>query len=431
MFKALLGDFKKSPVKMILTLMTVALGTGLLMLALSISDYLETAVTEKMEKGGLVLSYFNGTFDGDSLTRQTPPKTDVELIDHLEQEMDGFITGAPVSKASWNSVKANGNNWQIREVIATTPEYQEIMSLDMAAGFFFTQEMNSRGDKVAVISESTAELLFGSAVEAVGQVITPPEQRFGRPGSDNEVRAITNFEVVGVFKDVDELFRRSYDTGDIIIPIASIMPQGRDSTRMLGFMYSSGVFKVEGMSKDKAAATANMILTMAYGDDREFYFWEGDLEGNSSTLDEIRSTLGTFTIVISLLGFILLITSSIGILSIMMVEALGKSREIAIKRALGASRLIILREYFIKSLTLSALCSLVGLLVALLFITPFAQLVTPLIEGLSLDGLTVPHITLNALTVALFTALLAGGVLGTLPLFTIMKGVLADTIREG
>ena len=430
MLKTLLGDLKKDPVKMILTLLTVALGTGLLMLALSISGFLDKAVTEKLDKGGIILSYTNGSYDGEGIERQMPPETDANIIDYLEGELEGFASGAPVNKTNWDAVKAGTASWQIRNVIATSTEYQDIMSLTMLEGIFFSQEDFEKGNKTAVISESTAELLYGSATDAVGQTFTPPESNFGRRGNDN-ARAITTYKVVGVFKDADELFRRSYGTGDIIIPLTAIMPQGGDMTRMLGFMYSSGIFKVEGMTKEKAAANANMILSTAYGDDVEIYFWEGDPEGDSANLDEIRDTLGTFTVVISLLGFVLLVTSSIGILSIMMVEALGKSREIAVKRALGASRIIIIREYFLKSITLSALCSFVGLLVAMVFINPFSLLVTPLFDGLSLEGMTTPHITLSALATALFTALIAGGVLGTLPLFSIMKGNLAETIREG
>lgn len=432
MFKALWGDLKKSPVKMILTLLTVALGTGLLMLALSISDYLEGTVKEKLERGGVIVSYINGTYDGDGLDRQQPPVTDRTIFEHLEQDLPGFVAGAPVQSPYWENIKVGGTTWQIRKVIATTPEYQEIMAIRMMEGVFFTGEQSDKGSKVAVMSESTAELLYGSAAEAVGRTFTPPEQRFNRPGQGGDsARAITTYEVIGVFQDTDELFRRSYEMGDIIVPLASMVPSGFDLTRIMGRLYSQGVFKVEDMSLDKASANANMSLSMAYGEESAFYFWEGDTRGNTTSLDEIRATLSTFTIVISLLGFVLLITSSIGILSIMMVEALGRSREIALKRALGASKAIMAREYFVKSLTLSGLCALVGLMVAIFFITPFSQLVTPLFEGLSLEGLSPPQVTLSALVTALFTALLAGGVLGTLPLLSIMKGVISETIREG
>jgi len=431
MLNALWADIRKSPLKMILTLLTVALGTGLLMLALSVSGFLEETVSEKLDKGGVILSYANAAWDGDTLEEQRPSQTDQDLLGHLELELDGFVAGAPVNRAGWDSIKVGSDSWQIRTAVGTTPDYREIMSLEMVEGIFFTEDQSSKGSKVAVISQSLAEQLYGSAAEAVGKTFTPPENQFQRPGEENTNRAVVTFTVIGVFEDQDELFRRSYDAADLIVPLTSILPQGMDATRMLDRLYSQGVIKVEGMGSEKAAAQAGMILIMAYGEDTELYFWEGDLSGNSSSLEEIRNTLNTFTVVISMMGFILLITSSIGILSIMMVEALGRSREIALKRALGASKILIMREYFIKSLSLSGICSLVGLFVALFFIGPFSELVTPLFSGLSLEGFKTPGITPGAVATAVITALLAGGVLGTMPLFSIMKGVISESIREG
>ncbi|MDC7224476.1 MAG: ABC transporter permease [Spirochaetales bacterium] len=432
MISTLFKDMAKAPVKMILTLLTVALGTGLLMLSLSVSGFLERTVQEKLATEGVILSYTNGTWDGDSLDKERPPVTDAHILDYLEQELDGFVGGAPIIKGDWDSVKAGDSSWTIRTAIGTTPDYQEIMGLEMTEGIFFTQEQSDKGSKVAVISQSLAEQLYGSAADAIGQSFTPPETTFRRgPGEGDSKRGVNIYQVVGVFEDRDELFRRSYQVGDMIVPLASLLPQGVEVSRMLGYMYATGVFKVDGMSKEKAAAQAGMILSMAYGEDTEMYFWEGDLEGESSSLDEIRTTLNTFTVVIGMMGFILLITSSIGILSIMMVDALGRSREIALKRALGASQWTILREYFLKSLTLSGLCALVGLIVALIFIAPFAELVTPLFAGLSLDSLDRPGVTFSAIMTAFLTALLAGGVLGTLPLFSLMKGVISESIREG
>lgn len=431
MFKMLMGDLKRAPLKLILTLLTVSLGTGLLMLALSISDFLETSVQDKLAKGGVILSYANGTYEGETLESERPPLLDRNVLTTLEGGLEGFVAGAPVKDPSWSTIKVDGSSWKLRDVVATTPSYSEVMSLEIIEGIYFTQESSDRGDKVSVISRSLAELLFGSAKESLGKTFNPPEQSFSRRGSSSDKRAIVTYQVVGVFEDKSDLFRRSYDLADMIIPLASIIPQGSDSSRYLDSFYSQGVFKVEEMEAEKIGAKAGMILSMSYGEDVELYFWEGDRSGNSTSLDEIRTTLSTFTVVISILGFILLITSSIGILSIMMVEALGKSREIGLKRALGASKMIILKDYFKKSIYLSFLCALLGFFLALLFIHPFGKLVTPLFNGLTLGEGETPFLTVKAMLTALFTALFFGGVLGTLPLFSLMKGPLSDTIREG
>ena len=67
----------------------------------------------------------------------------------------------------------------------------------------------------------------------------------------------------------------------------------------------------------------------------------------------MRQTVTTFSLVVNLLGFILLAAASIGILSIMLVDVLGRSREIAIERALGASKMAIFKQFFTRSTIVS------------------------------------------------------------------------------
>jgi ABC-type antimicrobial peptide transport system permease subunit len=92
------------------------------------------------------------------------------------------------------------------------------------------------------------------------------------------------------------------------------------------------------------------VLTRNYGGDYLVETWEGGPNGDSWFIEEMRTTASTFSIVINLLGFILLAVASIGILSIMLLEVLGRSREIAVERALGASKFGIVKEFATRSL---------------------------------------------------------------------------------
>ena len=95
---------------------------------------------------------------------------------------------------------------------------------------------------------------------------------------------------------------------------------------------------------------------------------EGQPAGGSADLEEARSTVRTFSLAVNLLGFVLLVTGCVGILSIMLVEVLGRTRQIAIARAFGATKGAMLREFVARSLVMVGLAAAIG--VALILFLP-------------------------------------------------------------
>ncbi|MBI9104921.1 MAG: ABC transporter permease [Spirochaetales bacterium] len=424
------NDIKAAPGKTILTLLTVALGVGILSIALSISGFLGDIVLDKLEKEGLIINYSNGEFsDTGELETMKPVEIDKNILSTLEVDMDGFIGASPIFSQVWSDIQVGTEKYQIRNVLGTSEEYFNIMDMELQSGSFFTSDDVATGSKKAVISSSLATQLFNSPEEAIGSTFQPPAGQFRGRGGENNV-AIETFVIQGVFEDPDEFIRTSYQTADIVIPLTSIFPAGMNVSRMMDMVYGSGVIKVEGYSFNQAEAMIKQSLSSQYGDDITLTIWEGSPDGDSSTIQEARRTVTTFSIVVNILGIVLLLTGSIGILSIMMIEALGRTREIAIERALGASKLSILREFFSRSLVLTAISIMVGLILAVILIQPFAHLLDPVFEGIGISSAS-PSLTPAALGITIISALLAGGVFGVIPVVSLMKGSISDTIREG
>ncbi|MBI9103936.1 MAG: ABC transporter permease [Spirochaetales bacterium] len=427
---SIMNDIKRAPGKTILTLLTVALGVGILSIALSISGFLNTMVAENLEKDGLLINFSNGEFtDTGVLEKLRPSETDQNILTVLETDLDGFVGGSPVFTEVWSDIKIGTEKYQIRNILGTSEEYFNIMELELLFGSFFTSEDVASGTKKAVISSSLASQLFGSPDEAIGKVFSPPSNRFMGRGGENNV-AVETFVIQGVFEDPDEFVRTSYQTADLIIPLTSVFPAGMNISRMLDMVYATGIIKVEGYSLNQAESLIRQSLSAQYGDDITLTIWEGSPEGDSSTIQEARRTVSTFSIVVNILGIVLLLTGSIGILSIMMIEALGRTREIAIERALGASKIAILREFFNRSLMLTSISIILGLILAVILIQPFAHLLNPVFTGIGITG-SSPGLTPGALAVSIIAALLAGGFFGVIPVSSLMKGSISDTIREG
>jgi putative ABC transport system permease protein len=133
---------------------------------------------------------------------------------------------------------------------------------------------------------------------------------------------------------------------------------------------------------------------------------------------------------VNLLGFVLLITGAIGILSIMLVEVLGRSRQIALERAFGASRHNVVGEFFTRSVILSLFSAVVGLVLSLVFAGPLQQVLQPVLAGVGLSGQNGALITPLSVLIAVAAAVLIGGTFGIFPVFSTLQTPIAEGIRE-
>jgi len=469
--RSVLASLARSPLKSTLTLLTVGLGVGVLIFALSISSAFSQLFRRQLEQDGIVVMVANAEINKDTgemeLTR--PPQFDGKVLDALRTDVAGVRAVSPVSGGIgggmgggfFNQIAAPNGTYRIRSVTTTNDEYAKLMNLEFVAGSFFTAEDVKAGTRNVAVSETLAEILYGSPSAALGQTMQPPaptvvrttqtttaQAGSGQAGTAQASQGATRsgqtrdfgvqrrafvmptFTVTGVFKDVGELQRTSYGVGDLIMPYTALMPQGINVEMIQRFMLTNIALRVQGSSLKTVEAQVRSALAQQYGQDVKVEVWEGTPGGETSTLEDARSTVKMFSLVVNLLGFMLLVTGSIGILSIMLVEVLGRSREIALERALGASRRVIAGEYFARSMLLSALSAVVGVLLALLLSAPLTRLVLPIFSGVSSGDLGGTVIGAAAIGIGVGSALLVGGVFGVFPLIPALRTNIADGMRE-
>ncbi len=178
------------------------------------------------------------------------------------------------------------------------------------------------------------------------------------------------YTVIGVIEDPSEVQRKAYGVADVFIPYTAAFPIPLNSAFARSFLLNTQVIKVEGARASAVQAQLQEVLGRAYGDHLNLQVWEGTPRGETAWLEQTRQTITTFNLVVNLLGFVLLITGAIAILSIMLVEVLGRSREIALERAFGASRRIVVGEFFARSVILSLLSAGTGLALSIVFAGP-------------------------------------------------------------
>jgi len=424
----------RSPLKSTLTLLTVGLGVGVLIFTLSISGAFSRLIRDQLEKDGLVVMVGNLTRDDSTgeLEPVRPSQFDENVLSVLRSDVPGIRAISPIGRGMFDEMAAAGTVYRLRTVVPAGEEYASLMHLELLAGSSFTAEDVATGARKALISRSLAEILYGSVEKALGASMQPPAPTAdaGFTGIRNRGPVMPTFTVAGVFRDVPELTRNVYGVGDMVLPYTALFTRGMNSQMARREALTTVALRVQGLSLEAAETRIRQALTRQYGEDVKVEVWEGTANGGNTELAEARATVAVFSLVVNLLGFVLLVTGSIGILSIMLVEVLARTREIAVERALGASRSAIGREYLARSLVLSGLSALVGVVLALVFSRPLERLVLPIFQGVSaadLGGVVSPA----AVAVGVGTALVVGGLFGVFPVIPTLRANIAEGMREG
>ena len=435
--RSVLTSLTRSPVKSIVTLSTVGLGVGVLIFALSISGAFSRLVSEQLERDGLVVMVANVERDEEGELQQVrPPQFDGQVIDALRTGVSGAVAASPVAFTPWTEYVVGGNNYRFRSVVGVNEDYLDVMGLEVVAGSAFTAEDVAQGVREALVSVTMAEVLFGSPVEALGQVIQPPTRTQAAGGGGGGGRRFTppTYTVRGVFGDPSEIQRRAYGVGDMIVPATSAFPvnlNSRVQAFMQGFLNARIALRVQGGGLATIESQVRGALAQQYDDDVLVEVWEGRPDGETAALEEARATVATFSLVVNLLGFVLLVTGCIGILSIMLVEVLGRTREIAVERAVGASRGVIAREFFARSLIMVSAAALIGVALSLVLSGPLTELVVPIFRGTTQAELGGSVINLAAIAIGVGSAIGVGGLFGVLPVFSALRVPIAEGMREG
>ena len=438
--RSVLTGLARSPVKSCITLATVGLGVGVLICALSIGSAFARTIAEHLERDGRVVMVANARrASHGGLEAVKPFQFDRQVVGALLHGVAGARAASPVTRADWTEFEIAGATYQVRSVLGVGDSYLQVMGLQLIAGSPLTAAMPATGELQALVSATMAEMLFGSPVDAIGQTIRPPMPAtpvISTPdGVDvdavlDKLRAVLAPPVTvrGVFADPGELQRRAYGIADMLMPATGMVP-GEAVPFMEGYLMSRVALLVEGGEVATIESQVRAALAQQYGDGVAVEVWEGQPSGVTAYLDQARSTVRTFSLVVNLLGFVLLVTGCVGILSIMLVEVLGRSRQIAIARAFGASKGVILREFAARSLLLVGAAAALGVVLSRFLSGPLTELVAPVLRGVTaadLGGVISP----GSVLIGIAAALGVGGLLGVVPVFAALATPIAEGIRD-
>ena len=321
-----------------LTILGIVIGVGAVVAMMSIGTGAQNSISDTINSIGTNLLFItSGKFErGASNTVQSiQPLTlaDANALADQTQAPD-IAAVAPVIQSSFN-VSYNGEQESVT-VSGVTPSFETVRNIKLAEGSFISDDQENSRESVAVIGDTTAQNLFGTDTGVVGQTI----RISGQP-----------FQVIGVLQASGSSLAGSSD--DVVyVPLSTaqvrliFLPNNRVSTIYLSAASSDQVTA----ASDEATAILEQRHYIKNGNDDFTITTQAELLSTSSSI------IGTLTLFLGGIAGISLLVGGIGIMNIMLVSVTERTREIGLRKAIGARK----RDILIQFLTESALLSLLG-----------------------------------------------------------------------
>ncbi len=236
-----------------------------------------------------------------------------------------------------------GRKNTVSQVIGVTPEYLAVRGLELQSGQGISQAHVVAREEVAVLGSRVAETLFGFR-DPVGQAV----RLNGR-----------QFTVIGVLKSKGGGFQGLFDD-QVLVPITTAYYR-LASRRTTQGSISVQAINVQARSRevmDEAQAEVATLLRLRHRITDEDDF---TISSQQEAIETLNATVGTFTMFLGSIAGISLLVGGIGIMNIMLVSVTERTREIGIRKAMGAKRRDILLQFVAEATLLSLTGGLVGL----------------------------------------------------------------------
>lgn len=321
-----------------LTTLGIIIGVFAVILLISIGSGLQKYITDQISGLGSNLIFVIPGRVGGARTAggQQTNKLTIQDAKQMQLRLKDFAKVGPIIQKS-TTVKFENRENKATSVLGTTANYPDIVKTEIAKGSFFTLSQERSGSRVALIGNTVAENLFQNK-NPIGKKISVSGNRYS---------------VIGVTKKRGSTFGIDQDNV-VIIPINSAQKQF--GVTNVNTIYLSAI-KPSYVGLVKTRAT--QILMKRLTDD------DFTIQTQEQTLSTIQSITGVLTVALGGIAAISLIVGGIGVMNIMLVSVTERTKEIGLRKALGARPTDILKQFLLEAVILSISGGTIGILLGL------------------------------------------------------------------
>jgi putative ABC transport system permease protein len=382
-FRTALESLTVNKMRTLLTMLGVIIGVAAVVTLLALGAGVQASINNQISSIGtnlLNISANNNASAGARLTND-----DVKALQDRLNVPDAVRV---VPQLNGNVKVSAGTNSDTASVIGTMPDYFPVHNTRIAQGEAFDRSDVDNRMRVAIIGPTLAQTLFpsGSALEQTFLVGTVP------------------FRVIGVLELKGSNGPGSTDDS-VFVPL-TVAQEKLYVNRAAGLKSVSSI-TVEAISSDRSDAVANEVtqvlrqrhnLVAGQADDFRIF-------NQASLISTLNTVTGTLTAFLAAIGAISLLVGGIGIMNIMLVSVTERTREIGVRKAIGAQPSAIRLQFLIEALTVTCIAGALGILLSVAVVSIINQLQSSI----------TPQVQANAVLIASGVSVLIGVVFGFYP----------------
>jgi len=341
-FKIAIASILSNKFRSFLTMLGLIIGISSVVTIIAIGNGSQNSIEDQLNSLGTNVITLQ-TSRGASLTADE--RLTLEDVTSIRMRFQDELVGVVPSISASGTLLEDVDDTGIT-ITAAVENITTIENLDLIAGReFYTQDIDNLKNNI-LISSDLAEDLYDSAMSAVGNKI------FISSGSNTIAYAI-----IGVYQSEETNSGFSTETG--YVPYTTLQKN----------------FNVRTYLTSIKVAVKTEIDTSTFGDELTYYISakKGNVGDDKYTIfsmeeqiEMISSVLGSITILISAIAAISLIVGGIGVMNIMLVSVTERTREIGIRKALGAKYKNILSQFLIESVVVSGLGGIIGTIIGVI-----------------------------------------------------------------
>jgi len=378
----------------ILTMLGIIIGVGAVIALLALGGAIQTLVTSELQGLGSNLVFlFAGTNDPET-NRRVPPRLTNEDIAAIADPLNVPAVAAVCAEFSRRALTTYGGASYDALIAGVSANYLQVRNARVAVGSFFDERALELRSREAVLGHRVAQRLFPNGADPIGQRI--------------RINGI-GFQVIGVMAERGGSFASNEDD-QIFVPLTTaqdrLFPPPQNVTRRVDvtvvYIQARDENSIDDLI-DQVTALLRQRNGLTYQDNNFTIVTQQDLVSSFATIT------GAITIFLGAIAAISLVVGGIGIMNIMLVSVTERTREIGLRKAVGARRNDIRLQFLVEATVLSLMGGVLG--IALGYV--LAAIGTVLLANFSPNARA--EVSLDAILLATLTSIAVGIFFGLYP----------------
>jgi putative ABC transport system permease protein len=386
-----------------LTMLGIVIGVAAVVGTIAIGEGARTLIMDEIEKVGgrtlFVVQRRNWIRKGNRWMRN-PSREYLDYADALAVEASCPSVREVTPEIITGTQAEVGRESRRYMLEATVPDFTESQSWFLDFGRFMSTDDMSTWKKVCVIGAKVWEEMFNK-INPIGQEIKLRNERF---------------TVVGVMEEKGNVFGELDRDREIIIPLTTAQRRFRGNDHVDLFWCKANNYEVA----DRAVLETTTILKRRHNDD-EFF----EVHSVKQFLDQINKIILIMKVMLGGTAAIALVVGGVGIMNIMLVSVTERTREIGLRKALGAKKRDVLYQFLVEAVLLCLVGGTVGILAGFGLGAGLAKIITAIIK----EGAWPATVSLRSIIAAVGTASAIGMLFGLYPAYKAAKLQPVEALR--